>query len=258
MIAALVVVMSFVSPYFLSAANFQAMDRGHGSDGDHRVGMTFLLVSGSFDLSVGSVMALSSTVVALLLLSGLPIPLAILGACAVGLAIGAVNGPDRHRAEGQPADRYVGHDADGARCGPCLYRGVLAVQPAGRLRVFGKAQILGLPLMAWIMLAIVLLGDLGLRRTRFLRQVYFIGGQRARGGPVGHSRGAGAGGCFMLSGLLAAFAGILLASRLMSGTPTAGMRWNCRRWPPPSSGGASCGAARGRCWGHSWASSSSR
>jgi ribose transport system permease protein len=115
--------------------------------------------------------------------------------------------------------------------------------------VFGKAQIAGLPLMAWIMLMIVLLGDIGLRRTRFLRQVYFIGGnERAAalsGIPVSRVRIV----CFMLSGLLAAFAGILLASRLMSGTPTAGSALELQVLAAAVIGGASLRGGEGTVLG---------
>jgi ribose transport system permease protein len=249
MIAILVVTMSFASPYFLSVANFQAIIAGMVPTAIIVVGMTILLVSGSFDLSVGSVMALASTVVALLLLAGVPMPVAILAACVLGLAVGALNGLIVTGLGVNPLIATLGTMSMARGAALVFTEGFsLSSLPEG-FAVFGKAQLLGLPLMAWIMLAIVILGDIGLRRTRFLRQVYFIGGnERAAalsGIPVARVRVA----CFMLSGLLAAFAGILLASRLMSGTPTAGNALELQVLAAAVIGGASLRGGEGTVLG---------
>jgi ribose transport system permease protein len=82
LIAAIIIVMANVNPYFLSFSNFRAVAVGMAPTAVIVIGMAILLASGGFDLSVGSVMALSSTVVAMLLLTGMPIPLAVtLGVC---------------------------------------------------------------------------------------------------------------------------------------------------------------------------------
>lgn len=249
MIAVLVLTMSFASPYFLSVANFQAVIAGMVPTAIIVVGMTILLVSGSFDLSVGSVMALSSTVVALLLLAGLPMIPSILAACAVGLVIGALNGLIVTGLGVNPLIATLGTMSMARGAALVFTEGFSLSSLPEAFAVFGKAQILGLPLMAWIMLALVVLGDIGLRRTRFLRQVYFIGGnERAAalsGIPVARVRVV----CFMLSGLLAAFAGILLASRLMSGTPTAGNALELQVLAAAVIGGASLRGGEGTVLG---------
>jgi ribose/xylose/arabinose/galactoside ABC-type transport system permease subunit len=81
LIAAIVVGMSIASPFFLSLANFHAIVIGMAPTAIIAVGMTVLLASGGFDLSVGSVLALASTIVALLLIKGASIPTAAAGAC---------------------------------------------------------------------------------------------------------------------------------------------------------------------------------
>ena len=87
------VIMSIFSPYFLSLANFIAIARGFSMEGIVVVGMTLLLISGNFDLSVGSVMALSGIVTAWFMVKGdLPPPLAVLGGLAIGAAAGCING----------------------------------------------------------------------------------------------------------------------------------------------------------------------
>lgn len=249
MIAILVIAMSITSPYFLSVANFQAVVSGLVPTAIIVVGMTILLVSGSFDLSVGSVMALSSTVVALLLLTGVPIPLAILAACTVGVSIGVLNGLIVTVLGVNPLIATLGTMSMARGAALVFTEGFsLSSLPEG-FAIFGKAQILGLPLMAWIMLAIVCLGDIGLRRTRFLRQVYFIGGnERAAalsGIPVARVRVI----CFIISGVLASVAGCLLASRLMSGTPTAGNALELQVLAAAVIGGASLRGGEGTVLG---------
>jgi len=85
--------MSIFSPYFLSISNFLAIARGFAMEGIVVVGMVMLLISGNFDLSVGSLMALSGIASAALMVNAnMPPPVAVLGGLLVGAAAGAVNG----------------------------------------------------------------------------------------------------------------------------------------------------------------------
>src|SRR5437016_5717441 len=79
--------MTLITPYFMSAANFRALSIGLVPTAIIAVGMTVLLVSGGFDLSVGSVMALSGTVAALMVINGVPIWMAVVLTLALGTAI---------------------------------------------------------------------------------------------------------------------------------------------------------------------------
>jgi ribose transport system permease protein len=222
MIAVLVVGMSLVSPHFLSLANLEAVAVGMVPTAIIAVGMTILLVGGGFDLSVGSVLALSSTVCAWLMLAGWPVPLAIAAAIAVGAVVGLANGLLVTRLSVNPLVATLGTMSVARGAALLFTEGFSLSSLPPSFAVFGKVEWLGLPLMVWIMLAIVVVGDQALRRTAFLRQIYFIGGnERAAalsGIPVARVRTV----AFVLSGALAAVAGVLLASRLMSGTPTAG------------------------------------
>jgi ribose transport system permease protein len=92
LILLIVVGMSIASSHFLSMANARAMAAGLVPTGILVVGMTYLLVSGGFDLSVGSVLALTSTICAYLLTLGVSIPLAVLGTLCIGALVGSLNG----------------------------------------------------------------------------------------------------------------------------------------------------------------------
>ena len=249
MIVLLIVVMSFASPYFLTKANFEAVVVGMVPTAIIVVGMTILLVAGSFDLSVGSVLALSSTVVAILLLAGVPIPLAIAGAALVGAVIGLLNGVIVCGLGVNPLIATLGT--------MLMARGVALVFTEGfsltnlppTFSVFGQVRFMGLPVMVWVMLAILIVGDVALRRTRFLRQAYFIGSNEKSAALSGIAVNKVRITCFVISGLLAALAGIMLASRLMSGTPTAGSSLELQVLAAAVIGGASLRGGEGTIFG---------
>lgn len=99
------------------------------------------------------------------------------------------------------------------------------------------------------MVVIVVVGDLALRNTRYLRQVYYIGGNeraaRLSGIAVDRVRIS----AYMLTSILAALAGVLLASRLMAGTPTAGMALELQVLAAAVIGGATLGGGQGTVLG---------
>lgn len=249
MIAVLVIVMSFASPYFLTLGNFEAMAVGMVPVAIIVVGMTILLVSGAFDLSVGSTLALSSTVVASLLLAGYPIVAAIAGALVVGLLMGLTNGLAVTLLRVNPLIATLGTMSIGRGVALVMTEGFSLSNLPQSFAVFGTSEVLFLPIMVWIMLLIVFLGDLALRRTRFLRQVYFIGGNERAALLSGISVEKVRIFVFAFSGLLSALAGVLLASRLMSGTPTGGSGLELQALAAAVIGGASLRGGEGSVFG---------
>ncbi len=222
LIALLVLVMSFASPYFLTIANFRAMAVGLVPTGIIVVGMAMLLVSGGFDLSVGSVLAVSSTICALLMIAGAPIVVAIAATLLLGGFVGLVNGLLVTGLSINPLVATLGTMSAARGAALVVTEGFSLTSLPASFGLIGNAPVLGLPLMVWLMVLIVAIGDLLLRHSTFFRQIYFIGSSeraaRLSGIRVDVVRVV----AYVITGALAALAGILLASRLMSGTPTAG------------------------------------
>jgi ribose transport system permease protein len=249
LIVAIVLAMTFVSPHFLSLANLRAVAIGMAPTAVIAIGMAVLLASGGFDLSVGAVMALASTVVALLLVSGMPIPIAVVAGLAVGAAVGLVNGLLVTQIGINPLVATLGTMS--------IARGVALVMTEGfsvsnlpkAFGFIGSSSLYGLPNLLWITLALVLVFDLAVRHTRFFRQVYFIGANEKAallsGIAVARVRIV----AYALTGALAAFAGVLLASRLMSGTPTAGNALELQVLAAAVIGGASLRGGEGTILG---------
>ncbi|WP_217355981.1 ABC transporter permease [Ruegeria arenilitoris] len=222
LIAAIIIVMSNVNPYFLSFSNFRAVAVGMAPTAIIVIGMAILLASGGFDLSVGSVMALSSTVVAMLLLTGMPIPLAVACGLVLGGIVGVVNGLLVTGLGINPLIATLGTMSIARGIALVLTEGFSVSSLPASFAWIGKADIGGFPVIVLFTILLVVLFDLAVRHTRFFRQVYFIGANEKAamlsGIHVTRVRII----LYALTGILAALAGVLLASRLMSGTPTAG------------------------------------
>lgn len=222
LIAAIIIVMSNVNPYFLSFSNFRAVAVGMAPTAIIVIGMAILLASGGFDLSVGSVMALSSTVVALLLLTGMPIPLAVVCGLVLGGIVGVVNGLLVTGLGINPLIATLGTMSIARGIALVLTEGFSVSSLPASFAWIGKADIGGFPVIVLFTILLVVLFDLAVRHTRFFRQVYFIGANEKAAMLSGiHVRRVRII-LYALTGILAALAGVLLASRLMSGTPTAG------------------------------------
>ncbi len=221
-ILVVMVAMTTLSPFFFTLANFRAVSIGLVPTAIIAVGMTLLLISGGFDLSVGAVLALCSTLTAFFLVEGAPILLAVGAGLIGGAGVGLLNGLIITQFQVNPLVATLGTMSVARGAALVMTEGFsISSLPPAFSRV-GQSSVLQIPTMVWIMLFIVLLGDLALRHSVFLRQVYFIGGNekaaRLSGLAVDQVRIV----AYVLTGLLAAVAGILLSSRLMSGMPTAG------------------------------------
>ena len=222
LIAAIIIVMANINPYFFSVANFRAVAVGMAPTAIIVIGMAILLASGGFDLSVGSVMALSSTVVAMLLLTGMPIPVAVGLGLVLGVIAGILNGLLVTGLGINPLIATLGTMSIARGIALVLTEGFSISSLPAEFAWIGKADVGGFPVIVLFTLALVLVFDLAVRHTRFFRQVYFIGANEKAallsGIHVTRVRII----AYALAGFLAALAGVLLASRLMSGTPTAG------------------------------------
>ncbi len=215
--------MTALTPYFLTWGNIESMIIGMAPTAIIVVGMTIVLVSGGLDLSVGSVMALSGTLAGLLMLRGTPIWLSILLVLAAGAVVGAINGLVITALRVNPLIATLGMLTIARGIAMVITQGFTVTGLPEPFAYLGQGVLAGVPPMLWIMAAIVAAGDLAMRSMRYMRPVYYVGGnERAAllsGIKVDQVKVA----TYVLSAVLSAVAGILLASRLMAGTPTAGV-----------------------------------
>jgi ribose transport system permease protein len=186
------------------------------------VGMMLLLISGAFDLSVGSIVAFTGCLTAYLMhFHGVPVPIALAGGMVGALIIGFINGYLIAYQNINPMIQTL------AMMG-IVRGGALLVSGAGIqnlpywFNAIGQSKLLGIQMPVWYMLATIGIFTFLFSKTIFFRRYYYIGGnERAAdlsGIRVKKMKMIG----FIISALLAGFAGILLSSRLGAALPTMG------------------------------------
>ncbi len=188
-------------------------------------GMTVLLVSGGFDLSVGSVSALSAMVAAALMKGSalhLPWPVAALIGVGVGTTVGITNGLIVARLGINPFITTLGT--------MLLARGLTYIVSGGVGRSgfdpqfcwLGQGTVAGVQMPIIFSLTLVAVADLLLRKSRFFRQNYYIGGNEQAAWLSGIAVNRVKILNYALSGTMAGLAGLLFSARLNAATPNAG------------------------------------
>jgi ribose transport system permease protein len=188
------------------------------------VGMTFVIIAAEIDLSVASTISLAGLIGAVLLnTQGIAWPIALAGALAVGGAVGAFNGILVGYV-GVPSFLITLGTLEGVGAIALMATGTLSepITSPGFLSVFGPGSFLGLPLTVWWAIVVIVGAIYLLHFTRFGTWVYAVGDSRNSAQYAGISKARVLTMVFILSGVLAAFTGVLMAGRTTSGDPTAG------------------------------------
>jgi ribose transport system permease protein len=237
--------MVFVSDRFFSWENITNVVRQVSINGIISVGMTLVILTGGIDLSVGAVMALSMTLSAGAMISGVPMPVAVLIGLLTGAACGALNG--LLIAYGRlPAIIVTLGMMEIPRGIALLYTGGYPQNGLPEsFAVFGRGALLGIQVPVLIMLGTFGAAFVLLKYFPTGRYLFGIGGNeealRLSGVRVKRYKFL----AYVLSGLTAAISGIVLESRLMSGQPNAGIGFELDAIAAVVLGGTSIAGGRG-------------
>ncbi len=241
--------LTLYSDQFLTGDNMANLARQVAVFGIIAVGQLLIILTAGIDLSVGSVLGLTGCITAELLVHGTGIPVAILGGLAAGALIGVFNGVLVAYGKLPPFIVTLGMLGI-ARGAVLVLTDASTVQPLPES--FGKianGNLLGLPNLLWMFVFVVVVTAFVLRRTVFGRYIYAVGSNpesaRLAGVPVTKVLVA----VYAIGGLLAAVGGILFASRLNAGIPTAGTGYELNAIAACVIGGASLFGAKGGAYG---------
>ena len=212
----LLVALIFARPNFLDTVNIDSIQTSIAPYGIMAIGMMILLISGTFDLSVGSIMSLGGLVSAISLTMGASPLVAILAGILSGVIIGLVNGAIVEIARVNALIATIGT--------MYIVRGISEVVLVGRGQAgftdfpdsfnnLGRGQFLGGYYMFWIMIVLIIIFQLILRYSKFGRKLFYIGGNYSAAEKLGINVRKIRIIAFTISGTLAAFAGILVTSR---------------------------------------------
>lgn len=185
-------------------------------------GVTFIIILGHIDVSLGSVMALTGTFAATVMVQTGSITLAVIAGLALGALTGLVNGlvVTIFRIPSFIMTLAMSSVARGAIL---LYTDGAPVTGLGNFKVIGQGSIGPVPISVLILTAVFVACWVLLARTRFGRQLYAVGGNEraARASGIRPERVVIK--AFVLNGILCGLAGIILTSRINSGQPAAGV-----------------------------------
>lgn len=234
-----VIAIAYAVPEFMARQNISAILLAFASQSVIAIGMTLLMVSGGFDLSVGSTMALAGATTAIWLTLGLPVPLAIGLGLLVGVLIGFINGLIIAEVGINPFITTLGMMS--------LARGMLMVVTDGKnisgfpaaFKIIGQGSVIGIQYPIIYSIVLVAIGDFLLRRSRFFRQNYYIGANEKAAMLSGINVKRTKIFNYVLTGLLAALAGVIMTSRFDSASTTAGLGLELRVISAVIIGGAS-------------------
>jgi ribose transport system permease protein len=223
MIVIIAIVLQVITGRFFTVPNLNAISLGIATSAIIVVGMTAALVSGGFDLSVGSVFAMGGVTAAIALRADVPIPLSILIGVGAGLLAGLVNGLLITKVQINPFIATLGMMGIARGVSLALTEGTTLPGLPEAFYVFGQGRTLGIPNLILIALFIVLLGDVLMRRSAAFRQIYYVGGneEAARLSGINVDRVKIL--VYTLSGFLAALAGVLSISRFTVADPGTGI-----------------------------------
>ena len=227
----LVAVISIISPEFRTVKNFLSLLRQSSINGLIAFGMTCVILTGGIDLSVGSVLALTTAICASLIANGTPVAIAMIGALVLGVLFGIISGIFVTKGRLQPFIATL--------ITMTVFRGLTMIFMDGKpisnlgdsylLKFVGKGLIL--------------------ERTTFGRKVYATGSNEKSAKLAGINIDRTKIATYAISGLMAAMSGLVLLSRLGSAQPTLGTGYELDAIAAVALGGVSMNGGRGRIWG---------
>lgn len=220
-VALLLAVLLFGSPYFLSETNIASLQTSMGPRIFVAIGMTVLFVTGAFDLSVGATMGLAGLVVAAVLSAGYPAEVAIAAGLLTGVAAGAANGV---------LIAYVGLNPlivtlgmlfilrglinlmiGGGRTEPWMYVSNANVDQG--FYAIGSIHVAGIHIVFVAAMVLAVIVDIGFRHHGLGRSLFFVGDNPAAARSLGMPVRRTQFGAFVVCGLLGAVAGMFIVAR---------------------------------------------
>lgn len=238
-------VFAFLAPAFLSLDNLVNIGLSIAVIGILAVGMTFVILTGGIDLSIGSVVALAGVGAALTTLKTDSVLLGFAVALGVGILFGVFNGFFTAYFKVPPFVVTLAVLT--------IARGLAFILAEGRsignlpesFAWFGKTSVAGLPLSVLLMLLTFAAGWFVLTQTRFGRYVYAVGGNAEASFLAGINVKSITFWVYVLNGLLVGIAAVTLASRLGAGVPNSGLQYELDVIAAVVVGGTSLTGGRG-------------
>lgn len=247
-------IFTLLSPrYFFATENFLNITLQVSITAIIAAGMTFVILTAGIDLSVGALVALTGVVATSVLKFDLPFSLSLSFAMAVGLSVGAFSGA----AAGFFVTRMNITPFIVTLALMTIWRGAAFMYTDGRpvwdlpeaFGFLGSGRVLEVPFPTALMIIVYACSYIVLTKTRFGRYVYAVGGNKEAARLAGVNVHRVLFGVYIICGVLSSLSGILLASRINSGQPNAGVMYELDVIAAVVVGGTSLFGGRGTIMG---------
>ncbi len=223
-LALLILIVFLLNPRFIAPLNLLNVLRQTSINAIIAAGMTFVILTGGIDLSVGSVLAFCGAISAALVASGLPIPWVIFFTLLVGLTLGLITGGIVSYGGVQPFIATL-VSMTILRGGTLIFTQGKPLSVRGDNLFFariGEGYLLGIPFPVYLMIFVYLFSWYVLTQTRFGRHIYALGGNEEASRLSGLDTKRIKLGVYGISSVLASLSGLIITARLGSAQPTAG------------------------------------
>ncbi|MED4956407.1 ABC transporter permease [Paenibacillus macerans] len=247
----LCVILSIVSPVFLTTENLITVLRQVSNNVFLALGMTLVMILGGIDLSVGAIVAVSGTLtVGFMVNNGIPMPVAILLGILIGTLLGFFNGVIITQFK-LPAFIVTLATMNIAQGIAYIYSGGRSARITNDAYTqLGTGKLFGfLPLPVLYMAILTVIFIVLLNKTKFGTNIFAIGGNREAARLSGVRIKKVEIAVYTLAGLLSALAGIVLSARMYSGQPSVGQGYEMDAIAACVLGGVSMAGGRGRISG---------
>lgn len=218
----LCIALTIATPHFLTSVNLASLVRQTAVINIMALGMTLIIVSGGIDLSVGSIVAVAGLFGTMAIKAGYPILLSIPIGVFAGFVCGVLNGLMITRLRIEPFIVTLG--TLGAYRGFALVvsKGLPVHDIPASFSFLGDGTLLGIPTSLWVLAVCALAMHFLLENTKLGRYAFAIGSNRSAAFYAGVPIATVLTAVYAIGGLLSGLAGMVEASRLMTGQPTAG------------------------------------
>jgi ribose transport system permease protein len=249
LLALLWIVLAFSTPSFWTYNNISNLLRQGAMTAILAIGETFVIITGGIDLSVGAVVGFTSVIIAWLLTHGYPIWGAVIITLAFGLVIGGFHGFGITKLGLPPFIMTLATLTALRGIGLLITNGSTISITNTDFTGFSRGDFLGVPNLFWMVLVVAIPGYIFLHHSRYGRYLFAIGSntEAARLSGVNTVRMIYI--AYILSGLCAAFVGILLAARIGIGNATQAEGWELQAIASSVIGGTSLFGAIGSVHG---------
>ncbi len=241
----LFIALTIATPHFLTQINLASVARQTAVINIMALGMTLVIITGGIDLSVGSILAIAGLFGTMAIKDGQPIPVGIAIGIGCGLLCGLLNGVMISQLRINPFIVTLGTLEAYRGLALVVSKGLPVHQIPDSFSYLGDGNLLGVPFSLWILAACAILMHFVLENTKLGRYSFAIGSNSSAayyaGVPIKFHLTA----VYAIAGMLTGLAGMIEASRLMTGQPTAGQGYELQAIAAVVIGGGSLQGGEG-------------